>query len=125
MPLAYPAFIPADKVAFQAKYRNFAPLVDRPDLSLWATLNNEAAHSHMRSATVCFGYPAVAGITFLIAPILEKLSAEEVDYVKKGIGAMVCFFMEANGYKKTGVKKAVPPYPYRVFSRGEVYQPAI
>jgi hypothetical protein len=44
------------------------------------------------------------------------------DYVKKGIGAMVCAIMEANGYEKTGVKKAVPPFPYRVFSRGEVYR---
>lgn len=76
----------------------------------------------MRSATECWGYPAVAGITFLIAPILENVPTEEVDYVKKGTGAIVCAIMEANGYEKTGVKKAVPPFPYRVFSRGEVYK---
>lgn len=76
----------------------------------------------MRSTTECWGYPAVAGITFLIAPILENVPTEEVDYVKKGTGAIVCAIMEANGYEKTGVKKAVPPFPYRVFSRGEVYK---
>ncbi len=122
MPLNYPAFNEASVVDFQAKYRNFAQLINRTDLQLWTTLNNEAAFSHMRSATVCWGYPAVAGITFLIAPILEKVEAADVDYVKKGTGAMVCSIMEANGYQKTGVKKAVPPFPYRIFSRGEVYQ---
>jgi hypothetical protein len=122
MPLNYPAFNEANVVDFQAKYRNFAPLIHRTDLQLWTTLNSEAAYSHMRSATVCWGYPAVAGITFLIAPILEKVKAADIDYVKKGTGAMVCCIMEANGYQKTGVKKAVPPFPYRIFSRGEVYQ---
>lgn len=122
MLLTYPAFNQANRDDFQAKYRNFAPLLDRTDLQLWATLNNEAAFSHMRSATVCWGYPAVAGITFLIAPILENVPTEEADYVKKGTGAIVRAIMEANGYEKTGVKKAVPPFPYRVFSRGEVYQ---
>ena len=122
MHLSYPAFVPANKAVFQNKYRNFAPLADH-DQMIWEMLNNEAAYSHMRSATVCWGYPAVAGVTFLIAPLIENLPPSEVDYLKKGVGAMVCTIMENNGYKKTGVKKSVPPVPFRVFSRGEVYQP--
>lgn len=122
MILSYPHFREASREDFQAKYRNFAPLLDRADLQLWPALNNAGAFSHMRSATVCWEYPAVAGITFLIAPILESLTSEEVDYVKKGVGAIVCAIMESNGFEKTGVKKAVPPFPHRVFSRGEVYR---
>lgn len=122
MPLCYPDFREASADEFRTKYRNFAPLLNRADIRLWPALNNAAAFSHMRSATVCWGYPAVAGITFLVAPLLGSVPDEEVDYVKKGIGAIVCAIMESNGFEKTGIKKSVPRYPYRVFSRGEVYR---
>jgi len=122
MLVKYAEFIPANPETFREKYRNFAPLLDRADLRLWDELNNEAAYSHMRSATECWEYPAVAGVTRLMAPLLVKVPEAELDYVKKGIGAMVCCIMESNGYCKTGIKRSVPPIPLRVFSRAEVYQ---
>ncbi|SEO42076.1 hypothetical protein SAMN02787149_10115 [Pseudomonas sp. Snoq117.2] len=57
----------------------------------------------------------------MVAPMLENVPSEDIDYVKKGIGAIVCAIMETNGFEKTRTKKAVPPFPHRVFSRGEVY----
>ncbi len=122
MPISYPQFVPADVSAFRARYRNFAPLLERADLLLWSELNNEASFSHMRSATECWEFPAVAGVTRQVADILKSVPDDEVDYIKQGIGAMVCCIMEKNGYVKTGIKRSVPPVPRRLFSRGEVYK---
>lgn len=122
MSITYPTFVPAKATTFEQKYRNFAPIMNRADLNLWSELNNEAAFSHMRSATECWDYPAVAGITKQVAPILDHLSKAEQNHIKKAIGAMVCCIMEANGYIKTDIKRSVPPIPCRVFSRAEVYQ---
>ena len=121
-PTTYPVCVPAQGSEFRLKYRNFAPIMDRADLDLWAELNNEVAFSHMRSATECWDYPAVAGITKQVAPILEQFSTAEQNHIKKAIGAMVCCIMEANGYIKTETKRSVPPIPCRVFSRAEVYR---
>ena len=122
LPLSFPAFVPADEQAFRNKYRNFAPLLDRGDLQLWKELNNEAAFSLMRAVTFSLELPAVSGIARLVSPILSKVEETERDYIKKGVGAIVCSIMETNGFRKTGTKKAVPPVPQRVFNRAAVYQ---
>ncbi len=121
MPLTFSAFAPADKQAFKQKYKNFAQLVDRPDLGLWAELNNEAAFSLMRAATVALDLPAVAGISKLVAPVVLQAAESERDFIKQGIGAIVCFIMESNGYRKTDTKRSVPG---KLFNRGEVYAEA-
>jgi len=44
--------------------------------------------------------------------------------LKRSIGTLVCAVMEANGYAKTGIQRAVPPVPERIFHAAEVYQRA-
>ena len=90
-------------------------------LGLWAELNNEAAFSLMRAATVALDLPAVAGISKLVAPVVLQAAESERDFIKQGIGAIVCFIMESNGYRKTDTKRSVPG---KLFNRGEVYAEA-
>lgn len=70
------------------------------------------------------GYPAVAGVTKALAPILEKIDASELDYVKKEIGAMVRCVMESNGYSKIGTKLNLRQIPHSIIVTSEVCQGA-
>ena len=74
------------------------------------------------SAKVCseLGFPAVAGVAESCLKAVEKQNVIELDgFLKQFIGAVVCTLMEANSYRKTGKKKAVP---HHVFTKGEVYE---
>lgn len=41
-----------------------------------------------------------------------------IAFEKQAIGALVRILMEANGFKKTGIKRAIA---HREFTKGEVY----
>jgi hypothetical protein len=74
------------------------------------------------SAKVCteLGFPAVAGVAESCLKAIEKQDAIEWGgFLKQFIGAVVCTLMEANGFRKTGKKKAVP---HPAFTKGEVYE---
>jgi hypothetical protein len=69
-------------------------------------------------ATDDVGLPGVAGIA------QECFLASGGDLIptdKQYIGALVCALMEANGYCKTGKKRAIP---HKAFTKGEVYRRA-
>ena len=63
------------------------------------------------------GLPAVAAIAAACSGMVEG-QIEGID--KQFIGAATCALMEANGYSKTGKKRAVPHPDWR---KGEVYAP--
>ena len=64
--------------------------------------------------------PAVTGIAEICYQlVLDNGTIEWSNFVKQFIGAVVCELMEANGYKKTGIKKSIP---HKKFTKGEFYQ---
>lgn len=61
------------------------------------------------------GLPAVAGV----AEECNKLAGGNLDPIdKQFVGALICSLMLANGYSKTGRKRAIPQVGW---SKGEVY----
>jgi hypothetical protein len=107
---------------FKKKYRHFGPLVMGAAAPLYTAINNEESFRKLVWATEDLDLPAIAGIVKLCAEIILAAPPELHDQLKKCAGAIVCAVMEANGYQKTGVKKAVPPVPVRVFKVAEVYE---
>lgn len=76
--------------------------------------------NNARVATLVFGLPAVAGIAEACwQAVQQQNDIEWRDFVKQYIGALVCTLMEANGFEKTGEKRAVP---HPKFTKGEVYR---
>ena len=62
--------------------------------------------------------PAVTAVSSTASEVLRgKLTGTDRQF----LGALVCTLMEANGYEKTGQKRAIP-HPH--WNRGEVYRPA-
>ena len=115
-------FIVVDIEDFKKKYRHFGPLVMGAAALLFAAINTEESFRKMVWATEDMDLPAIAGIVKICAEIILAAPEEMRDQMKKCAGAIVCAVMEANGYVKTGVKKAVPPVPVRVFKVAEVYE---
>lgn len=67
-----------------------------------------------------YGYPSVLGVAQQCQEIIaesEELKADS--FTKQFIGSVICSLMEANGYKKTGIKKSVP---HKLFTTGEFYE---
>ena len=64
--------------------------------------------------------PAVSGVAEICfqATTQQKIIPFN-GFLKQYIGAIVCTLMEANGYSKTGKKKAIP---HHAFTKGEFYQ---
>lgn len=128
----FPPFRPADSAKFRDRAQMFASFVDWDAGRLWAAINSETAFNQMVAFT-SRGLPAVAGITHILDPFLIDIDdhalrdpeAERVaDQVRRAIGSMIREVMEANGYRKTGKLRAVPPEPRRLFVRAEVFERA-
>ena len=115
-------FCPVQREKFLSNYSHFADQLEGPGGELWRILNSEESFQKMRWATEDMELPAVAGVVRVCAPFVKSAPEKKRNRLKQGIGAMVCAVMDANGYEKTGKKKAVPPVPERVFSVGECYR---
>lgn len=64
--------------------------------------------------------PAVAGIAEISFNATSQQGTIQFDgFLKQFVGALVCTLMEANGFTKSGKKKAVPHHAY---TKGEFYQ---
>jgi len=88
-------------------------------------INSEEAFTCMRVVTDALELPAIAGVVKLLAePIMSTSPNSKRMSLKRCIGTIVCEVMEANGYVKTGLQRAVPPVPARIFSAAEVYKKA-
>jgi hypothetical protein len=68
--------------------------------------------------------PAIAGVAKRVRHAVRLIPASQRPRkwgtLKQFCGAVICTLMEANNYRKTGLKRAVG---VRGFSRGEVYRP--
>jgi hypothetical protein len=105
---------------FARKYRNYGPLARGDGRFLFDLLMSPDAYNRASVATLELELPAVAGIAKMCYQAVEKQQTIEWnDNVKRFIGAVVCCLMEANGYQKTGMKKAIP---HHAFTKGEFYR---
>ena len=59
------------------------------------------------------------GVAALAKQCFEAAGGSLSGTDKQYIGALVCALMEANGYRKTGTKRAIP---HKAFTKGEVYR---
>lgn len=123
-------FRPADASKFRERAQMFAVFIDWDGGRLWETINSETAF-HQMVAFTARGLPAVAGITHLLDPFLvdideravqDPTAEREADQLRRAIGSMIREVLEANGYRKTGKLRAVPPEPRRLFVRAEVFE---
>jgi hypothetical protein len=64
------------------------------------------------------GLPAVAGVAEISVQEVKRVGRSLSAFDKQFIGGVVCCLMEANGYQKTGTKRAIP---HKDFSKGEFY----
>lgn len=129
-PLAISPFQAANPDHFAVNSPQFRDLLQWDNGSLWALINSEAAYQQMAAFSLR-GLPAVASITHHLDCILEPIDGQaELDdaasalahRIRRGIGSMIRTVMEANGFRKTGVLRAVPPEPRRLFAKAEVYE---
>lgn len=116
------SFVPADKAQFSQTHPSFASTIDGMPFDSWGALNTPEAFTKMKVATEDLELPALAGILKSVSQYILGAPAEKQDAIKRAYGALVCVIMEANGYRKTGIKKAVPPIPVRIFSKAEFYE---
>ena len=63
--------------------------------------------------------PAVSGIAEVSIQEVKRIGRKLTPFDKQFIGGVVCSLMEANGYQKTGTKKAIS---HKAFSKGEFYE---
>lgn len=129
-PQSIPHFSPADPGRFAKEAPQFSDFLNWDNGSLWRLINSEAAYLQMAAFSLR-GSPAVAGITQHLDLILEPIDtraetdagAEKLSHrARRAIGSMIRAVMEANGFRKAGILRAVPPEPRRLFVRSEVYE---
>lgn len=104
-----------DFAARYPQYKNRARNQNRAHFELIMTASSFLA---AETVTLELELPGVAGVARRCAA-LTATPLSRTD--KQFIGAAVCTLMEANGYSKTGRKRAIP---HPDFTKGEVYQPA-
>ena len=105
---------------FAHQYRNYGPLAKGEGRFLFDLLMSPDAYIKARVATLDLELPAVAGVAKMCyQSVMNQQAIVWNDNLKRFIGALVCNLMEANGFEKTGVKKAIP---YHAFTKGEVYR---
>lgn len=105
---------------FAIRFRQYGNFARNEGGFLFDRLMTSACFNRARVATVDFDLPAVAGVAKLCyQTVAEQNSVEWNGFLKQFIGAVVCALMEANGFEKTGTKKAIP---HHAFTKGEFYR---
>lgn len=82
-------------------------------------MNNASAFIAAREMTAG-GLPAVAGVAARVVKAAANTGGPLVAFEKQAIGALMRVLMEANGFKKTGIKRSIP---HPAFTKGEFYAP--
>lgn len=95
------------------QYKNFA--LSQEGRALFKLLMTPESFVKAAVVTLTLGLPGVAGIAKECA---EAVPSGITDTQKRFCGATVCALMEANGFSKTGKKRAIP---HEAFTKGEVY----
>jgi len=120
-----PVFHPADVESFAKTHTSQYNELRAHPFNFIDFVNSEESFTNMRVVTDALELPAIAGIVkYCAEPILQTQPNVKRSSLKRSIGALVCLVMEANGYAKTGIQRAVPPVAGRVFHSAEVYQRA-
>lgn len=105
---------------FAAHYKQYGRFARGDGQFLFTLLVSPASYVRARVATADLNLPAVAGIAEMCYQAVQvQTSVEWSGFVKQFIGAIVCCLMEANGFQKTGTKKAIP---HHAFTKGEMYR---
>jgi hypothetical protein len=106
--------------AFAARYRPYSRFVQNEGRFLFDLLISPDSFNRAQVATVDLDLPAVAGVAKISYEAVQAQAVVEwSDYVKQYIGALICTLLEANGFQKTGVKRAIP---HHGFTKGEMYR---
>jgi hypothetical protein len=105
---------------FARHYPNLGPHARNKWNFIFDLLMSPDCYHKARVATLDLELPAVAGVAATCYQAVQ--GQQEVgwdDNLKRFIGAVVCNLMEANGFEKTGKKKAIP---HPAFTKGEFYR---
>ncbi len=105
---------------FAGKYRQYAPFAQNGGRFLFDLLMSPESYVAAQVATLNLELPAVAGVAKACREACDRRpDVEWRGFIKQYIGALVCSLMEANGFVKTGTKRAIPHHD---FTKGEVYR---
>lgn len=105
---------------FAAQYRRDGNFARNEALFLYNLIMSPDSYLRARVATLDLDLPAVAGVAKVCYAAVEgQQTIEWNGRLKQFIGAVVCCLMEANGFSKTGIKKAIP---HHAFTKGEMYR---
>jgi hypothetical protein len=104
---------------FAARFPQYGQFARTDGQFLFELLMSPASYDQARVATSHLDLPAVAGVAKICYQAVQAQTVVEWrGFLKQFIGAVVCALMEANGFEKTGTKKAVP---HPAFTKGEFY----
>lgn len=107
----------ADVATSAPQYARFAQEEGR---FIFEAVMNPEAFLRARAVTLALNLPAVAGIASMYEQAFR--GGRELDsdkHSRHAVGSFVRIMMEANGFRKTGRKRAVP---HPAFSKAEVYE---
>ena len=104
---------------FEERFPQYGPFARNEGNFIFNTIMSPFSFFRARIATE-MNLPAVSGIAELCFHATAQQNIVPFNgFLKQYIGALVCCLMEANGYSKTGKKKAIP---HNAFTKGEFYQ---
>lgn len=104
---------------FAAEYPQYGPKARNEGKFLFDQLMTPESYISAHAAIVNHDLPAVAGVAKACYDAVQAQTAVPWDgYLKQYIGAVVSTLMVANGFKKTGAKKAVP---HVAFTKAELH----
>ena len=106
---------------FAEAFPHYGPFSRGAGRFLFDLITSPEAHVRLSVVSEELNLPAVAGIGKRCHAEARRHKVLWNGYLKQFIGAVVCSSMEANGFEKTKVKKAVP---LPMFTKGEVYRRA-
>lgn len=106
---------------FAQRYPHYGPLARDDGRYLFDLVMSPSSYHSARNATLEEGRPAVAGVARICCEAIDQRPelTDRRDYMKQYTGALVCALMEANGFGRTGQKRAVPN---SCFTVGEFYE---
>jgi hypothetical protein len=105
---------------FAGHYPQYGMLARNDFRFLFELLMSPDAYIRARVATLDLALPAVAGIAEICYQAVQGHPGTEWNgLLKQFVGAAICSLMMANGFEKTGTKRAIP---HHSFTKGEFYR---
>ena len=103
---------------FLKKYHRFSTFVRGEGKALFELIIKPSVFLEA-SILSNYGYPSVLAVAKQSQDLIKLENLKIDNFTKQFIGSVICVLMEANGYKKTGIKKSVP---HEFFVTGEYYE---